>query len=31
MLALPVGNAGNITAYWSGFCEYLPAGIGAAA
>jgi threonine synthase len=23
---LPVGNAGNITAYWRGFCEYLTAG-----
>ncbi len=22
ILALPVGNAGNITAYWRGFCEY---------
>lgn len=21
-LAIPVGNAGNITAYWKGFCEY---------
>jgi threonine synthase len=21
-LALPVGNAGNITSYWMGFCEY---------
>ncbi len=21
MLAIPVGNAGNITAYWKGFCE----------
>lgn len=21
-LALPVGNAGNITAYWMGFCQY---------
>mgnify|MGYP001197530970 CR=1 FL=1 len=26
-LALPVGNAGNITAYWQGFKEYLSAGI----
>lgn len=25
ILALPVGNAGNITAYWKGFTEYLPA------
>lgn len=25
-LALPVGNAGNITAYWKGFKEYLNAG-----
>ena len=23
---LPVGNAGNITAYWKGFCEALPHG-----
>jgi len=23
---LPVGNAGNITAYWKGFCEALPTG-----
>jgi len=23
---LPVGNAGNITAYWRGFCEALPHG-----
>ncbi|TXR92342.1 threonine synthase [Bacillus sp. SH7-1] len=22
ILAIPVGNAGNITAYWKGFCEY---------
>lgn len=22
IVALPVGNAGNITAYWQGFCEY---------
>ncbi|MGI6082554.1 MAG: threonine synthase, partial [Limnochordia bacterium] len=22
LLAIPVGNAGNITAYWKGFCEY---------
>lgn len=26
-LALPVGNAGNITAYWKGFKEYMAAGI----
>jgi len=26
-LCLPVGNAGNITAYWMGFCEYHLAGI----
>jgi threonine synthase len=25
-VALPVGNAGNITAYWKGFREYLAAG-----
>jgi threonine synthase len=25
-LALPVGNAGNITAYWRGFVEYASAG-----
>ena len=25
-LLLPVGNAGNITAYWKGFCEYQKAG-----
>src|SRR4029079_7778892 len=24
---LPVGNAGNITAYWKGYCEYHGAGI----
>ena len=23
---LPVGNAGNITAYWKGFCEAIPKG-----
>ena len=23
ILSIPVGNAGNITAYWKGFCEYL--------
>jgi len=26
ILALPVGNAGNITAYWKGFIEYQSAG-----
>lgn len=26
-LCIPVGNAGNITAYWKGFNEYLRAGI----
>lgn len=26
-LALPVGNAGNITAYWMGFKEYYTAGV----
>lgn len=25
-LCLPVGNAGNITAYWLGFCRYYQAG-----
>ncbi|MEW6298351.1 MAG: threonine synthase [Thermodesulfobacteriota bacterium] len=25
-LAIPVGNAGNITAYWKGFCEYRERG-----
>jgi len=24
---IPVGNAGNITAYWRGYCEYADAGI----
>ncbi len=24
--AIPVGNAGNITAYWRGYCEYRDAG-----
>jgi threonine synthase len=24
--AIPVGNAGNITAYWKGYCEYHKAG-----
>ena len=27
VLAIPVGNAGNITAYWAGFSEYAAAGI----
>jgi threonine synthase len=27
VLALPVGNAGNITAYWQGFREYAEAGV----
>ncbi len=26
ILAIPVGNAGNITAYWKGFTEYASAG-----
>jgi threonine synthase len=26
-LCLPVGNAGNITAYWMGFCEYHRDGV----
>ena len=26
-LCIPVGNAGNITAYWRGFCEYAAAGL----
>jgi threonine synthase len=26
ILAIPVGNAGNITAYWAGFTRYLEAG-----
>ncbi|WP_432505101.1 threonine synthase [Kineococcus arenarius] len=25
--ALPVGNAGNITAYWKGYCEYAADGV----
>lgn len=25
ILAIPVGNAGNISAYWAGFCEYAAA------
>ena len=28
LLCIPVGNAGNITAYWMGFKEYLQAGKG---
>jgi threonine synthase len=31
VLAIPVGNAGNISAYWAGFCDYRSAGITAAA
>jgi threonine synthase len=27
VLAIPVGNAGNISAYWAGFCEYAAAGL----
>ena len=27
ILAIPVGNAGNISAYWAGFSEYRAAGI----
>jgi threonine synthase len=27
VLAIPVGNAGNISAYWAGFREYAAAGI----
>ena len=30
-LFIPVGNAGNITAYWKGFCEYRGAGKASAA
>jgi len=26
-LCIPVGNAGNITAYWMGFCQYHQAGL----
>ena len=26
LLCIPVGNAGNITAYWRGFCEYQSLG-----
>src|SRR5579883_2897800 len=26
-LCIPVGNAGNISAYWKGFCEYAEAGL----
>jgi threonine synthase len=31
MMCLPVGNAGNITAYWKGFSEYKQRGIVATA
>src|SRR3970282_1131279 len=31
ILAIPVGNAGNISAYWAGFREYAAAGITAGA
>ena len=31
ILAIPVGNAGNISAYWAGFSEYARAGITAGA
>src|SRR5207248_7746480 len=27
VLAIPVGNAGNITAYWAGFSDYAAAGM----
>ncbi len=27
MHCVPVGNAGNITAYWKGFCQYREAGL----
>ncbi len=27
MHCIPVGNAGNITAYWKGYCEYRAAGL----
>jgi threonine synthase len=30
-LAIPVGNAGNISAYWAGFCDYREAGVTATA
>ena len=30
VLAIPVGNAGNISAYWAGFREYAAAGLAAA-
>jgi threonine synthase len=30
ILAIPVGNAGNITAYWKGFREYMTVGVTAA-
>lgn len=26
-LCIPVGNAGNVTAYWMGFCQYHQAGL----
>ena len=29
LLFIPVGNAGNITAYWKGFCEYHDGGTAA--
>jgi threonine synthase len=28
-LCIPVGNAGNVSAYWRGFCEYHRAGLAA--
>ena len=31
VLALPVGNGGNITAYWAGFRRYLTSGASIAA
>jgi threonine synthase len=31
VLAIPVGNAGNISAYWAGFCDYRSAGVTATA
>src|SRR4029453_8180927 len=27
VLAIPVGNAGNISAYWAGFRDYVAAGV----
>ena len=27
ILAIPVGNAGNISAYWAGFCDYVATGV----